>query len=67
MKNEYIYIILHIFFRKYQNHKGYPTKAHLDAIKKYGILDNYRFTFGPVRDLIETGGKNERQIRKTNI
>ena len=51
----------------YKNHKGYPTKAHLDAIKKYGILDNYRFTFGPVRDLIETGGKNERQIRKTNI
>ena len=51
----------------FKNHKGYPTKAHLDAIKKYGILDNYRFTFGPVRDLIETGGKNERQIRKTNI
>ena len=51
----------------FKNHKGYPTKAHLDAIKKYGILDNYRFTFGPVRDLIETGGKNERPIRKTNI
>ena len=51
----------------FKNHKGYPTKSHLDAIKKYGILDNYRFTFGPVRDLIETGGKNERQIRKTNI
>lgn len=51
----------------FKNHKGYPTKAHLDAIKKYGILDNYRFTFGPVRDLIETGGKNERQTRKTNI
>ena len=51
----------------FENHKGYPTKSHLDAIKKYGILDNYRFTFGPVRDLIETGGKNERQIRKTNI
>lgn len=51
----------------FKNHKGYPTKAHLDAIKKYGILDNYRFTFGPVRDLIMTGGKNERQIRKTNI
>lgn len=51
----------------FKHHKGYPTKAHLDAIKKYGVLDNYRFTFGPVRDLIMTGGKNERQIRKTNI
>lgn len=51
----------------FKNHKGYPTKAHLDAIKKYGILDNYRFTFEPVRDLIMTGGKNERPIRKTNI
>ena len=48
-------------------HKGYPTKAHLEAIKKYGVLDNYRFTFGPVRDLITIGGKDDTKIRKTNI
>lgn len=49
----------------YSKHKGYPTKAHLEAIKKYGLLDNYRFTFGPVRDLILKGERSERKIRKT--
>lgn len=34
------------------NHNGYPTKKHLDAIKKYGILEDYRKTYGPVRDFI---------------
>lgn len=51
----------------FKNHKGYPTKAHLEAIKKYGLLDNYRFTFGPVRDLILNGEKSERKIRKANF
>ena len=36
----------------FKKHKGYPTKAHLEALKKYGPLENYRFTYGPVRDLI---------------
>ena len=36
----------------FKDHKGYPTKKHLEALKKYGPLDNYRFTFKPVRDLI---------------
>lgn len=37
----------------FAKHKGYPTKAHLEALKKYGPLKNYRFTYGPVRDLIK--------------
>lgn len=36
----------------FAKHKGYPTKAHLDALEKYGVLDNYRFTYKPVSDLI---------------
>ena len=36
----------------FKKHKGYPTKEHLENLKKYGPLDNYRFTYGPVRDLI---------------
>ena len=51
----------------FDKHKGYPTKEHLENIKKYGLLDNYRFTFGPVSDLIKQGGKFEKEIRKTNI
>ena len=48
-------------------HKGYPTKEHIENVKKYGVLDNYRFTFKPISDLIKKGGKIEGQIRKTNI
>ena len=36
----------------FAKHKGYPTKAHLDALEKYGVLDNYRFSYKPVSDLI---------------
>ena len=38
---------------EFKSHKGYPTKKHLENIKKYGVLENYRFTYKPVRDLIE--------------
>ncbi len=34
-------------------HKGYPTPAHLAAIKKYGIADFYRKSFAPVRVIHE--------------
>lgn len=36
----------------FAKHKGYPTKAHLENIAKYGVLANYRFTYKPVSDLI---------------
>ena len=35
----------------FKSHKGYPTKKHLENIKKYGILDNYRLTYKPVKAL----------------
>jgi len=31
---------------------GYPTAAHLAAIKEHGINEHYRKTFGPVKDLL---------------
>ena len=34
-------------------HKGYPTKAHIGAINKYGIIPGYRLTYGPVKDYLE--------------
>lgn len=40
----------------YKNHKGYPTKKHIEAINKYGLIDGYRKTYGPVKDYLE--GKN---------
>ncbi|KLO22141.1 MULTISPECIES: ribonuclease HII [unclassified Marinitoga] len=36
----------------FQKHKGYPTKEHIEKIKKYGIKDFYRITFKPIRTLL---------------
>ena len=32
----------------FKSHKGYPTKKHVEAIEKYGLIDGYRKTFKPV-------------------
>lgn len=42
-------------FPQYQfaKHKGYPTPAHLQLIKEYGVLPEYRRSFAPVRRLLE--------------
>ena len=37
----------------YAKHKGYPTKAHIEAINKYGLIEGYRKTYGPVKDVLE--------------
>lgn len=33
----------------FASNKGYPTKAHLEAIDQYGIVKIHRKSFGPVR------------------
>lgn len=37
-------------------HKGYPTAAHLAAIRVHGIAPFYRKSFGPVRAIWENPG-----------
>ena len=37
----------------FKNHKGYPTKAHIEAMHKYGLIDGYRKTYGPVKELLK--------------
>ena len=37
----------------FASHKGYPTKKHIEAINKYGLIDGYRKTYGPVKEIIE--------------
>lgn len=44
-------------------HKGYPTKKHLENLEKYGILDNYRVTYKPVKEIIEKR-KHEETIKQ---
>lgn len=37
----------------FKTHKGYPTKKHLNAINKYGLIEGYRKTYGPVANILE--------------
>ena len=37
----------------FASHKGYPTKKHLEAIHKYGLIDGYRKSYGPVKEMLE--------------
>ena len=35
------------------SHKGYPTKKHVEAIYKYGLIEGYRKTYKPIKDIIK--------------
>ncbi len=37
----------------YKKNKGYPTKEHLELIKKYGITKEYRMSYKPVKFVME--------------
>ena len=37
----------------FKNNKGYPTKKHLDAIDKYGIIEEHRQSYSPVDNYIK--------------
>jgi ribonuclease HII len=36
----------------FSRHKGYPTKAHFEAIALHGVIDEHRRSFGPVKKVI---------------
>ena len=36
----------------FEQHKGYPTKQHMLAVQEYGVLDEHRKTFGPIKKLL---------------
>ena len=37
----------------FKDHKGYPTKKHIEAIYNYGLIDGYRETFKPISEIIK--------------
>lgn len=37
----------------FKHNVGYPTKKHLEAIEKYGIIPEHRKSYGPVKDYLE--------------
>ncbi|UHJ59539.1 ribonuclease HII [Vibrio furnissii] len=36
----------------FAKHKGYPTKAHFEAIEQHGVIDQHRRSFGPVKRVL---------------
>ena len=48
---------LHDLYPQYNftRHKGYPTKAHKEAILKYGPCPVHRKTFKGVKEVVDAG------------
>lgn len=42
-----------------KKHKGYPTKEHLELIRKYGIMEEYRLSYKPVKNVLEEANEKE--------
>lgn len=38
---------------EFAKHKGYPTKKHIELLNKYGIINGYRKSYGPVKEYIK--------------
>lgn len=38
---------------QFDKHKGYPTKAHLSALSEYGILEQHRRSYAPVKNVLQ--------------
>jgi ribonuclease HII len=49
---------LHERFPQYgfDEHKGYPTPEHLEALRRHGVCEIYRRSFAPVRELLDEAG-----------
>ncbi len=41
----------------FKSNKGYPTKKHIEAIWKYGIISEHRKSYGPVSDYLSSLNK----------
>ena len=39
----------------FASHKGYPTKKHIEAINEHGLIEGYRQTYAPIKDMIKEG------------
>lgn len=46
---------------EFERHKGYPTKRHIELVKEYGVIDEYRKTFKPICDIIREGEVDDKK------
>lgn len=51
---------LHVQYPEYgfDRHKGYPTPAHLQALRHHGACPQHRRSFAPVRSALASAGSN---------
>ena len=45
----------------YKKNKGYPTKEHMELLKKYGVTEEYRMSYKPVKMILEEKYVKENQ------
>jgi len=46
----------------FAKHKGYPTKAHRDALQTLGVCSIHRKTFAPVKECVQLKVKRKREF-----
>ncbi len=44
----------------FHQHKGYPTKSHLQALRNYGLCPIHRISFRPVKALLQEWGNTSK-------
>ena len=49
---------------EFERHKGYPTKRHIELVRKHGVLEEYRKTFKPISEILKESGKIEQEVKK---
>ena len=47
----------------FAKHKGYPTKAHFEAIATHGVIDQHRRSYAPVKKALGIMDKNTIQLK----
>lgn len=64
-RDRYMKVLDH-FYPQYglAKHKGYPTKAHLQAIEQCGITEFYRQSYGPVQCIVQRERKQASQVEE---
>jgi len=57
---------LHVVHPQYgfAQNKGYPTRAHLTALREYGVLAEHRRSFAPVRNTLDAGTPDKPELKK---
>lgn len=43
----------------FERHKGYPTRAHLEALQRHGVSAHHRRSFAPVKRALDAGAATD--------